>query len=640
MGCVVRGDLKYDRRHSGSGRSEESTHILLIEKNPSIAQLAGALLRGGWAAALALTQADRIEDAHQLLLSGSVTAILLGETSETVTLEHIRLVAPNTPVVILSAQYDATDATAALRAGAQEVVALPELTPAALRLAITHAIERKAAETHLARRALQDPLTGLPNRTLFLDRLGLALDRAQRTGLVTGVLFLDVDQFKQINDSLGHEAGDRVLNALAARLRNVLRPMDTVARFGGDEFTFLFEDLSSPAEAMAIADRVRQAAISPIGLEGIADHLTVSIGVATASGPSVSGDALVREADAAMYRAKRHGGGGAVHADDPLEPPSRSHTPGALGDGWEPADHVISPAAGAGAGVREVGGPAGEDEGEGEGEEIGAPRVGDGSLRTAIERAELAAALRDAIGRAELHVVYQPRFGLNNGHANRVAGFEALVRWQHPERGSISPREFIGLAEEIGMIGDIGKFVLDEVLPLLARLREADGELTASVNLTAGQLTDVELAAALAAVGASGIQPAALCLEISERSVSDEPEAAIRAARVLRAAGIRVAIDDYGTGAVPIHSLRRLQADELKIDESFVGELDGPADGAIVGAVVELGHALGMTVVAEGVETSTQLLELRSLGCDSAQGFHLCRPVGPERLAELITHAG
>ena len=568
-------------------RSDDCTHVLLVERDRSVATLASDVLRAGWTGALAITHAERIEDANQLLLSGAVNAVLLSSATDTVSLEHVRLVAPGVPVVILAAEYDGEEAIAALRAGAQDVLARPQLTQSSLCLSIAHAIERKRSEVQLAHRALQDPLTGLPNRTLFLDRLGLALDRARRTGLVTGVLFLDVDHFKQINDSLGHAAGDRVLGALANRLRSVLRPMDTVARFGGDEFTFLFEDLSDPAEAASIADRVRDAATAPVGLEGFDGNLSVSIGVATATGPGVTPDSLVRDADAAMYRDKRRGGGEAPQPPRLPEPP-------------DPID-------------------------------IG--------LLDAIERADLASALRTALERSELQVVYQPRYGLTNGRTDRVAGFEALVRWRHPERGMIGPREFIPLAEEIGIVGSIGDFVLGEVLTLLVRLGESYGELTASINLSGHQLGDAALAGALAAVGAAGIQPATLCVEIQELTVAKEPEAAIRAAKVLRAAGIRVAIDDYGTGSVPLHSLRLLQADELKIHESFVGELDGSADGAIVGAVVELGHALGMTVVAEGVETDSQLTELRSLGCDGAQGYHLCRPVDSGRLEELLTRA-
>jgi diguanylate cyclase (GGDEF)-like protein len=546
--------------------------------------LISEMLRTTWRSGLVITHAERVEDANQQLLGGSVTAILLGGPDQSAMLEHVRLIAPGIPVIVLAKEYTADDAVLALRAGAQDVLSKAHLTASALALALTHAIERKRSEVQLATRALQDPLTGLPNRTLFLDRLGVALDRARRTGLVTGVLFLDVDQFKTINDSLGHAAGDRVLTALAGRLRAVLRPMDTVARFGGDEFTFLFEDLSDESEALAIAERVREAASVPIGLDGVQRPLTVSIGVATASGPGISPDSLVRDADAAMYRAKRRGGGEAAVADEEL------------GFAGPPADRLE-------------------------------------------QRAQLANQLRDAVDRSELLVYYQPRYGLNNGE--HVSGFEALVRWQHPERGLIPPAEFIPLAEEMGLASSIGQFVLHQALPLLARLRRQHADLTVSINLSSDQLADPELAAALAAVGASGVQPAALVVDIRESTVSQDPEGAIRAAGVLRAAGIRVAIDDYGTGSAPLHSLRRLQADELKIHQSFVGELNsGGGDTAIVGAVVELGHALGMTVVAEGVETDEQLLELRELGCDGAQGYLLCRPIAAEQLEELLTHAG
>jgi EAL domain-containing protein (putative c-di-GMP-specific phosphodiesterase class I) len=306
--------------------------------------------------------------------------------------------------------------------------------------------------------------------------------------------------------------------------------------------------------------------------------------VATAADPGISPEALVREADAAMYQAKRRGGGEA----------SLAGTDDGLAGGPQAADHAAPP--------------------------------------------ELANELRAALERAELRVLYQPLYGLRDGQ--QVSGFEALVRWQHPERGLIAPREFIPLAEEIGLCAAIGHFVLREALPLLARLRAARKDLTVAINLSYDQLADAELALALAAVGQAGLQPAAVCVDIPEAAVSRDPDQAIRAARVLRSAGVRVAIDDYGAGSVPLHNLRRLQPDQLKIHESIVGELDGhPPDGAIVGAVVELAHALGMQVIAEGVETDVQLTELRLLGCDGAQGYLLGRPVAAEQLEELIAGA-
>jgi diguanylate cyclase (GGDEF)-like protein len=553
---------------------DEPLHVLLVERDRAAASLISEMLRMSWNGGLSLTYAERIEDATQHLLGGAVSAVLLSGRETLAALAGTRPVAPTVPIIVLASHYSDAAAVEAIRAGAQDYLSRNHLTASELRRVLIKAVERKRPEAVLARRALQDPLTGLPNRTLFVDRLGVALERSRRTGSVTCVLFLDVDHFKLINDSRGHAAGDQVLSDLAARLRSVLRPMDTVARFGGDEFTFLFEDLSSESEAMAIADRVRRAASLPVELEGGQQELNVSIGVATASEPGSSPDALIREADAAMYRAKARGGGAAALLGEP--PPE-----------------------------------------------------------TPEEQNVLTAQLRQALERAELRVVYQPQYGLQDDE--RVAGFEALVRWQHPDRGLIAPREFIPLAEENGLVGPIGRFVLREALTLLARLRIARPDLTMSVNLSLQQLGEVEVAAALAAVDEAGVDPAAVCLEIPEGLLSRDPERTLQAVQSLRAAGLRIAIDDYGTGSASLQSLRRLEAHELKIHESFVGELDGsPRDGKAVSAAVELGHALGMEVVAEGVETDAQLLELRSLGCDGAQGYLLGRPVAEDQLEALI----
>jgi diguanylate cyclase (GGDEF)-like protein len=583
--------------------TEDSTHLLLIEQERSAAALIDEMLRLSWSERLSVTVAEQIEDVSQQLGTGSVSAVLLGSGDPFAVLERVRVLAPGTPVVVLSGDYSDGVALLALRAGAQDVLARAHLTPTSLRRAIRHAIERKRTNEQLAQRALQDPLTGLPNRTLFIDRLGVALERTRRTGAVTGVLFLDVDSFKVINDSLGHAAGDRLLSALAGRLQSILRPMDTVARFGGDEFTFLLEDLSSATEALAIAERIRLAIGVPIGLGDERRELAVSIGVATTSDPGIAPEALIAEADAAMYQAKRRGGGAqlldvtAATAPDPA--------PAAPGAAPTLAPPDAAPSA----------------------------QTGPQSAHDVLTQQ-----LRSALERSELCVVYQPRYEL--GDERRLVGFEALVRWDHPDYGLISAAEFLPLAHELGMSAAIGRFVFGQALELLARLQGARSDLTVSVNVSSEQLGTPELAAALAAVDAAGLEPAAVCVDIPETTVSAEPDAVIRAARVLKAAGLRVAIDDYGTGAAPLRNLRSLKADEIKIAPSFVGELDGATnDGRMVAAVVELGHALGMSVTAEGVETDAQLDGLRSLGCDGAQGFLLCRPVPADQLEALITGA-
>ena len=553
-----------------------SAHLLLIDRDRSAVSLIGEMLRAAWAGPITFTHTEQIDDITQQLLAGPVTAVLLGADEDVAVLDLVRSLAPGVPVIVLSRTYSDDTAQLALRAGAQDYMSRDNLTAEELRRRLLHAIERKRAELQLAHRALQDPLTGLPNRTLFMDRLSVALDRLRRSGMMISVLFLDVDNFKLINDSHGHSVGDQVLTALATRLRSVLRPMDTVARFGGDEFVFLFEGLTGTREAVAIAERVREVANTPINVAGRNEALSVSIGVATATDPASSPEELIHQADGAMYHAKARGGGGATMAD---AQPNQLDNPG--------------------------------DEGE---------------------------QLREAIEQAQLRVVYQPEFHFEGDR--KVSGFEALVRWEHPKRGLIGPAEFLPLARQLGLMPAIDQFVLGQTLALLGRLLPTRGELTASVNLANDQLDEAELEAAVTALTSAEVNPDRLYVEIPERMVSEHPDAAIRAAEAFRSAGVRVTLDDYGTGSVPLGDLRRLKADVLKIDQSIVGELGAGTEADVVGAVVDLGHALGMKVVAEGVETDEQLLELRTLGCDAAQGFLLCRPMRADQLEELIMHSG
>jgi diguanylate cyclase (GGDEF)-like protein len=557
----------------------EPVRILLVEDDPRAALIIGEMLRTTWPRGLVLSHAERLGDATQELLDRGATCVLLdlslAEADQLTSVEQVRTAAPDVPIVVLADRADEAAALLAIRAGAQDYVIKPELYPALLSRTLRYAIERKRSEVQLAHMALHDPLTGLPNRALFLDRLGVALDRSRRTSASVAVLFLDVDNFKEVNDRLGHAAGDRLLTGLADRMRAMLRPMDTVARFGGDEFTFLFEDLASEREVVLIADRISRATSVPIRLEDAETSITVSIGIAMVGDPAVLPESLIREADAAMYRAKELG---------------RSR--------YELFDEA--------------------------------------SRQRAMERLELEAALRHAVDRSELRVHYQPKVSLSDGIG--VIGFEALVRWEHPERGLIAPAEFIPLAEETGIVLAIGEYVLGEALRQIARWRLSKPDVTVSVNLSARQLEDTGLASMLAgAMRATDVDPDALCLEISERAVMLKPEVSTRALQGLKTVGVRIAIDDYGTGTSSLTSLKRLPVDTLKIHESFVSGLDGnPEDASLVSAVVELGHALGLNVVAEGVETDRQLQELRAMRCDGAQGFLFGKPVPEDEANALL----
>ena len=440
------------------------------------------------------------------------------------------------------------------------------------------AIERNAYESRLAYQAHHDPLTGLPNRMLFLEFLVLASARSRRFHSRVAVLFLDLDRFKFVNDSLGHDAGDRLLVALGERLSEAVRPGDTVARFGGDEFVVLCEDLSGPdprRQATDVADRLLAVIGEPFLLDGDEHYLSASIGIALARSGDERPEALLRDADSAMYRAKDRG-------------KAR----------WELFDEAMR--------------------------------------ASALERVEIENALHRAIDREEFRVVYQPVVALTDG---RCIGAEALVRWQHPERGLLTPGEFVDLAEESGLIVPVGIWVLDAACHQAAEWQaHVDaGEFVVSVNLSGRQLAHPDTPDHVAhALATSGIDPARLALEITESVLMDDADTTMAAIGALKDLGVGLSIDDFGTGYSSLGYLKRFPVDTVKIDRSFVAGLgDKPEDSAIVAAVVSLGHALDLTVVAEGVETARQRDELAALDCDAAQGFLFSQPEPAARLNGL-----
>jgi diguanylate cyclase (GGDEF)-like protein len=561
---------------------EEPARVLLVEDDPRTAILIGEALRMTWNHGLVLASTRTLPAATQELLERGADCVLLDlslpDSEPLSAVEQIRTAAPDVAIVALTDDADEPEALEVIKSGAQDCLRKPDLQPSLLGRAVAYAIQRKRGEVQLVHQALHDPLTSLPNRALFIDRLGVALDRSRRTGATVAVLFLDVDNFKDVNDTMGHAAGDRLLTELAERLRTMLRPMDTVARFGGDEFTLLFEDLASEREVVLIAERISAAASIPIRIEQGQAAITVSIGIAMVADPTIPPETVIREADAAMYRAKELG---------------RSR--------YELFDEA--------------------------------------SRERANERIELEAALREAVGLSQLRVHYQPKVSLNS--LAGVVGFEALVRWEHPERGLMTPDVFIPLAEETGMSIPIAAFVIEDALEQLSRWRQTKPDMTVSVNLSARQLEDTGLVPMLtSAMRRTGVPPEYLCLEISEITIASNPDAALRSLQALRTIGVKLSLDDYGTGSSILANLRDLPIDSLKIHESFVGALGGdPSDATLVGAVVELGHALGLSVVAEGVETDAQLAQLKALGCDTAQGF-LFSPAVPKEEADALLLAG
>src|SRR5215213_4375498 len=439
--------------------------------------------------------------------------------------------------------------------------------------------ERKALEDQLRHQAFHDPLSALPNRALFMDRLEHALTRANRRGSKVAVLFMDLDNFKVINDSLGHKAGDQLLKAVAKRLKVNLRPEDTAARLGGDEFTILGEDVTSIGDVAQMAERIAEILQPPFILEEQEVFATVSIGIALNISTQEQPEDLLRHADLAMYRAKHRGK--------------------ARYEMFEPSMDA-----------------------------------------KAVERLMLETTLRRALIRQQFRVYYQPIVTLEN---NEVAGVEALVRWEHPQRGLLLPEEFLSIAEETGLIVRIGQWMLREACKQARVWQErypSTPPLTISVNLSTREFFHPKMVAEF--IGESEIDPASLQLEITEGAMSSNGTySADRTLRNLKHIGVKLAIDDFGLGYSSLSYLKRFPVDLLKLDRSFIAGLGQDTEGVskdaeIVKAMIDLTHALGLKVIAEGVETSEQLALLRNMKCDLAQGNYFSEPLPSGALAKIL----
>jgi diguanylate cyclase (GGDEF)-like protein/PAS domain S-box-containing protein len=436
--------------------------------------------------------------------------------------------------------------------------------------------ERVRLEKELAHQAFHDSLTGLANQALFRDRVTHALTRAARRQTRLAVLFIDLDDFKTVNDSLGHTAGDVLLVAVAERLRDCLRATDTAARLGGDEFALLVEDLSCDKDATDLADRVLTALAEPFAIAGREIVVGASVGIAFDDTGITTGQ-LLRNADIAMYTAKRGG--------------KRRH------EMFETDMH-----------------------------------------RAAVDRLEIQADLRRALDHRELTLQYQPIFTLGSG---RITGVEALVRWQHPVRGLLAPDAFIPIAEETGLICELGRQVLVEACTQARRwqrLRPDEPLLSVSVNLSPRQLQNDDLVGHIVeALTVSGLDPSSLVLEITEGAMMHHTDALITRLNALKALGVKLALDDFGTGYSSFGYLQRLPIDVLKIDRAFIGTIEVDDSKSVVAqAIVSLAQTMDLVAVAEGVETSTQAEMLGRMGCDQAQGFYLARPMDPEAVEEAL----
>jgi diguanylate cyclase (GGDEF)-like protein/PAS domain S-box-containing protein len=424
--------------------------------------------------------------------------------------------------------------------------------------------ERKQLERELTRQAFSDHLTGLPNRALLLDRTEQAIRLAGRHGLVAALLLLDLDRFKEVNDTLGHHHGDMLLQQVADRLRGSLRDGDTVARLGGDEFAVLLPGVASVQDATTVADKLSAAIEAPFTVDGLTLDVGASIGVAAYPEHGAAASELLQRADVAMYAAKD------AHLSYVVYDPGLDrHSPRRLG---------------------------------------------------------LLGQLRRALAAGELVVHYQPKADVRSG---RIVGVEALVRWQHPENGLLGPGEFVPLAETTGLIRPLTSHVLEAALLQCRAWLDAGRGLSVAVNLSTRCLLDLALPDQITGLlEDAAVAPERLVLEITESSIMTDPARALEILNRLHALGVELAIDDFGTGYSSMAYLKNLPVQELKVDRSFVQHLrDSQSDAVIVRSTVDLGHNLGLRVVAEGVEDEATLHELASLGCDSVQGYHLAKPM-------------
>jgi diguanylate cyclase (GGDEF)-like protein len=423
--------------------------------------------------------------------------------------------------------------------------------------------------------SLHDALTGLPNRILFNQRLEHAAMRARRSGKKMAILFVDMDRFKEVNDTLGHSVGDLLLAAIADRLGDSLRPGDTLARMSGDEFVFLCEDLDDAASAEDLADRIGTSLTDPFVIESHELNMSASVGIAFSGRGADVPERILQDADAAMYQAKSAGG----------------------------AHHQIID-------LRE--------------QDVAQARV------------SMMHDLRGALERDELRTVYQPIVRTRDG---RVTGVEALLRWADPTRGLVLPETIISIAEQGGLITDIGRWVLERACLDLPRWRDPrrNEQLTLAVNISPTQLMSPGFTTTIAIILAeTRIDPSMLSLEVTESVLVQDDDRALVILNDLKELGVSIALDDFGTGYSSLSYLRRFPADVVKIDTGFVADLADPITFAITAAVVDLAHVLGMTVVAEGVETAQQHAQVEALGCDGSQGFYFARPMSADDLADLM----
>jgi diguanylate cyclase (GGDEF)-like protein len=551
--------------------SAPALRLLLLEDSPEYALLVREmLLEAADGVGLEIEHCDSLAAAEPALRAEAFDCVVLDlGLPDAPGLEGLALVqalSPRIPIVVLSGEQSEDVGVQAVADGAQEYLVKRDATGDLVLRSVRYAMERKRTQVELAHRALHDSLTGLPNRALLIDRMELALARGERSGKPPALLFLDLDRFKIVNDSLGHDAGDRLLCLAAERLRGLIRPSDTVARFGGDEFMVLCDEVQEEREAIVVAERLSGGLAEPFRLEDRELYVGASIGIAFGAEGGCTAETLIRDADQAMYRAKQRG------TRYELAQSGASHR----------------------AGVKL-------------------------STETQLHR---------ALEHEELRLYYQPEVDLRRNH---IFSVEALLRWQHPDRGMLGPGDFLGAAEESGLIVPIGEWVINTACRQLADWRRAklcSPDMTASINLSLRQLAEPGLFETVKrALDATSIEPGALCFEITESVVAADHRDVMRQLLELKQLGVGLSLDDFGVGLSSLSVLGRYPLDMLKVDRSFVERLSKePQAERMFSAVLGAARAVGLRTVAEGIETRIQLDVVKRLGCDAAQGFLLCRP--------------
>ncbi len=552
--------------------------VLLVEDNPADARLVREMLADAEGALFSLTHVPDLEKGIEALARDHFDAVLLDlglpDALGLQAVDPVRKAAPDVPIVVLSGRQDESLAIQAVQSGAQDYLIKGRDTGEMIARSIRYAIERTRSGLYINHLAHHDALTNLPNRRLFLDRLEQALARTRRDNRILALLFLDLDQFKHVNDTHGHAEGDRLLRMVADRLRGCVRESDTVARLGGDEFTLILPEAARIEDVLRFAEKVFDTLAVPFPLCGREIFVTASMGISVYPADGQDCETLLKTADAAMYRAKRHGGN--IH------------------EFYVPATYA-----------------------------------------RASERQTLVNELRHALARDQFTLHYQPLVDLRGG---TVIGIEALLRWLHPTLGLVGPAQFLDPAQATGLIVPIDDWVMDRALGQVRAWRdEGLPRLRISLNASGRALQDRAFPERVSrALFRHQVDPGSLTIEVTEAGVA-RGAAPAETLRNLRERGVHLALDDFGTGPSSLSRLTQLPFDGLKIDGLFIRDVPSNRVVAdAVGAMISMARGLHLEVVAEGVETADQVAFLRRKSCDTTQGFYFSRPLPAPAMTELL----